>query len=233
MNMYDFWYALGTAVMDLKLLTSIPTAIANSEKGVCFKKLAARVFIETQPDGSVKVIQNTGSSGTFDLKGLTAVRKAIRAFIQKAPGAPPVSLYCGGKFSQFLAVGVIDTQANLDFTGIIELANQGFTAVGGGASVSAAFTALLGLCLIDQKARLVVAGTLPPNQDIPPRADVLTEFGLTDSAENARITSIANNPSFIDAQNSLVFGDRNTWDPNESCSEQFLSWEDHSERIAF
>ncbi len=228
--MYDLWYSLGTAVMNPALITTISTAIQNAGKP-CFNLLKSRLFTEVQPDGSTTLILNKTTAGLLDLDVLPAVRAAIRTFFQAAPGAPPVSLYAAGKLSQFLAVDVIDSQSvhgKLDFSDIINLANQAVTAVGGGANVSAAFTALLGLCLIDETARSVTAGNAAP------KPAVLNEFGLANVGEIARITSIVGHPNFMDAQKSFLEGDNNTWDPSESSSEQFFTWAGgHNERAVF
>lgn len=208
--MYDFWFTLGRAIMRIDLLDVI-------EKTAHFERLRERDIIETDMHGARKTLTNTVSAGLLQPDPTTAVRKAIRKYYvdHHVAGAPPVSIFTAGRFSQLLQVPAIGFRKN------VELAGQSYRNALQGHSerFTNGFVAFLGLCLVDS-----IITTEFANPSDPDLLDAIQEFGI-DPLELPNIVRYIGDEPFQKAQSDLLNG--SGWPCG--CLEQFRFWKGKNE----
>jgi hypothetical protein len=216
--MLDFWFTLGSAVMDPNLLTVVENA----------KPSFLQVNREIRENGAI-VIANNPASGLLGDNAAnpatTRVRLAIRGYLKKNSASPPISIYAAGKLSQLVQVPQIKFRDN------IKLANNAYVQACGMANVandpksfSPQFPAFLGLCLVDASLSVLFSSG---GADLD---EVIEEFGVNpDPAQpdlkvmNQTLTfksAGATTPDFVTAQNDLLNG--LAW--QGGCREQIIFW---------
>ena len=217
--MYDFWFTLGSAIMNPALLTTI------SAVPPVFTRVN-RTITET---GGTPPLINTTTAGLLNATSTPLVRDAIWNFLQTYPAipsksGPPISIYTAGKLCQLLTIPAIGFVAN------VGLANTAYTASLSGASpatFSESFPAYLGLCLVDPALQTKLAALLPD----PDVANSVAQFGINSSASSTEwpvITGFAAHPSLTAATSSLLAGPASPW--LTTCGEQFLYWGPQNDR---
>jgi hypothetical protein len=212
--MYDFWFTLGTAIIDPSLLTTVkPVALGPP---AVFTTISQRTI--TEPDTRFS-FTNTKTAGLLDADQTPLARAAIRSFIQHNPAAPPVSIYTAGRFCQLLLVDEIG------FADIIDAAHNAYTDAVKGytGSFPPAFAAVLGLCLIDENLLKFIikdTGQQSPDQQL---ISFMGEFGMNPdrtSPERSVLNTFAKDSRFQKAAHTLMTGP--TW--QELCGDQFFFW---------
>jgi hypothetical protein len=211
--MYDFWFTLGSAIMRPELLKVIST-------GAYFERLKKRDIVETNQAGTKKTYPNTTTPGLLRNKETTDVRNNIRQYyLRNTPGAPPVSIFTAGRFSQLLLVPEIGFEAS------VNLAHQAYhdALQGTPERFSNGFVAFLGLCLVDSKVTIWFQTPTDPGL-----LDALSEFGIDPDftkPELQVLTRYIAAKNFTTAQGNLLNG----FGWPSGCVEQFLFWEGKNE----
>jgi hypothetical protein len=221
--MYDFWFTLGSAIMNPSLLAAI-----NAVPPVF--NLVDRTITETAGGAVTFNNPNTTTAGLLDQNATGLVRDAIWNFLQKNPavpskfGPPPISIYTAGKFCQLLTIPAMGFAAN------VSLANSAYTASLKGAlpaTFSGRFPAYLGLCLVDAILQTKLAAQAPD----PDVNNSVAQFGIDSSPTSTEwpvITGYAAHPSLTAASSSLLAGAASPW--LITCGDQFLFWAPNNER---
>jgi len=234
--MYDFWFTLGSAVMDAGIFTNIQTAIKNSNTPP-FTLLTSRRIVEVGGKGFDKT--NTKTAGLLSSVmpdfATDTIRQLIRSYIQGNKNAPPVSIYTAGKFSQLLAIKWIDSVKQIDFPKIMTLANTAFVKAAKGATAGALppnFPAIIGLCLLDNAVATLIATSIPGTADGATLAAFMLEFGISKDAaspERMILTSyVTDQANFGLASGTLQQGDSTPW--QDLCGDQYFFWDTQNER---
>jgi hypothetical protein len=236
--MYDFWFTLGSAIMDASIFANIQTAVTAS----AFTLLQSRRIVDTDTTGAVIFDKtNTKTAGVLPAPSAAGVpsvtdgiRKSIRGFIQGNDNAPPVGIYTAGKFSQLLTIPWIDSATRTNFAGVMRLATQAYGNAAAGTRVDElpdTFPALVGLCLIDH----AMAGLIPLSSvttpDGPALQPVMAEFQISSnpqSLERQILSKFVHDPNFQTAATLLQQGDSTPW--QEVCGEQYFFWDPQNER---
>src|SRR5580698_6411616 len=221
--MYDIWYAMEIAIMRPTLVGKI------GQPAFTFVR---RQLIETDSNGNV-VFQTNGSpsTGNIDETDSAAVRVTIANFVKGfSASAPPISLYCAGRFCQMVNIAQFDTNTPGDtsFQAIVNLYHSAYaSALGSGTESSLdTFPAFLGLMAFDST---LVSEMNPVSARLP---EVLDEFGI---ALNSREWDIASefgaDPNFGSAFQLLMEGNANPWLDNPT-NEPIFFWDnDHSSHL--
>jgi hypothetical protein len=229
--MYDFSYALGTAVISHPALFNAVQAAGPQFEFV------TRVVTDTHQNGPVDV-RKPKSTGLLEENSTNAVRLAIATFLKGfAQAVPPVGLYTAGRFSQLLKIPLFNTADPAStFQNILVAANAAYTAALHGAARPAlpAFPATLGLCLMDGGVQILISkfpnGFLPGEQ--AELTELLGEFGVAFGDPNFLVLQrFVNNANFKHAFELLMgpTSDQNPWDEDGTTLEQGLFWEGRSE----
>lgn len=220
--MYDSWFTMGLAVMRPALLDAINAAQPAFN-------FVERIVCEVQPDGKLVALRKGHQTGLLENEPTTNVRRAIVKFAKAfSASAPPIGIYCAGRFSQYARITNFASQLpdKSKFSDIIALANTGYRrALGTDAeSTRPEFAAFLGACMLD--GALARELKTPTQEQI----DIASEFGITADASNRewRIsTAFAATDEYMTAANLFMTGDLDPW---ESISaEQIIFWEDFNE----
>ncbi|MGJ5817240.1 hypothetical protein [Paludibaculum fermentans] len=218
--MYDVWFATGAAIMSPALLDEV-------EQAQPVFTFVLREIKETDSNGTVTVFPPAPSTGLLEEDATTRVRLAISGFLRNfSPAAPPVGIYCAGRFCQYFAIQSFSSQdiETSSFRDIIDLANQAYLqALNGGAeSQLPAFPAFLGACLMDGA---IVANLRTPSAE---QLEVAAEFGLAPGSRDWDIAlAFTESPEFARAAFFLMAGDTNPW--TGGTGEQLFFWPGHSE----
>ena len=185
--MYDFWYAMGVAVItytnDPTRLPNLLHDIANAATAPAFD-FARRLIID-MPGGVPAFRQTAESTGTLQQAPTDDVRTAIAASVKRfSAAAPPIGIYCAGRFCQMVKIPAFSNNAGSSFADIVRLANTAYTsALAPDTPAALTFPALIGLLMLDSAfAREVPAPTARTLQ-------VLTDFGILTTSPDYRIAS--------------------------------------------
>jgi hypothetical protein len=219
--MYDFWFTLGSAIMNPALLDAI-----NAVPPVF--NLVDRTITETVGGKQTFKYANKTTAGLLDQESTCLVRDAIWNFLSKNPavpsksGPPPISIYTAGKFCQLLTIPMISFAVN------VGLANTAYTDSLKGAlpgAFSERFPAYLGVCLVDTTLQAKLAAP-PPDVDVD---NSVAQFGIDKGGtEWPVITGFAADPNLAKATGSLLNVPNGPW--LKTCDDQFLFWEANNER---
>jgi hypothetical protein len=212
--MYDYWFTIGSGIMDTGLLVAI-----NAVPPVF--NLVDRTISETV-GGVTTTLPKNATAGLLVKDPTTNVRLAIWNFLKQSPAVrpfpvPPISILTAGRFCQFLTVAAIGYAANNN------LANQAYTAALQGAdpgTFSPGFPAFLGACLIDSTLATKVATNNLLDPDVQ---TAVTQFGIDTSPQSNEwpvLTRFAADGNFVTASGNLLNGA--TW--ATGCLDQFLFW---------
>jgi hypothetical protein len=223
-NVYDFWFSLGTAIIDPGFLA----VIKKPAEGITAKfHFVERVVVELD-DGNA-IHRHGRSAGLLDEASTTAVRLAMAKYINGAPGAPPIGILAAGRFCQWVNIPTFDSHfapADGNFDKIIALTHNAYVAALGASPAPAApaFRAFLGLCLCDEN--LVFDFAAPTAALI----QAASEFGVTVGASTEWTISNAfvSHPDFQLAQRLFMRGDLDPWD-DAPTQEQIFFWKGRSE----
>jgi hypothetical protein len=221
---YDFWFTLGTAIIDPGFLA----VIKNPANGITANfHFVERVVVEL--DGENAIHRHGPSAGLLEEASTTAVRLAMANYIKGAPGAPPVGIYAAGRFCQLVNIPTFDsnhTPADGNFDKIIALAHNAWVSALGASPVPAipAFRAFLGLCLCDQN--LVFDFAAPT----PALIEAASEFGITVGTSPAWTIASAcvSHPDFSAGARLFMLGDLDPWDDAPTFEQAFF-WKGRSE----
>jgi hypothetical protein len=226
--MYDFWYALGTSAIHPRLLDAIEDAHPDFE-------FCPRLTVVTK--NHIPLLLNGPSTGNLIKKPTRDVRMAISAFLRNvSPSAPPVGLYCAGRFCQLIRIPKFQqSNAQSSLRHIIDHFHAAYVdALNGGApSDLPAFPALMGLCMCD--GILTSAMQSYPGGDPTDRAEmieILGEFGIPISGSNrdwAIILSFVSSPKFDFGEEWFMAGNANPWFETGNTLEQSMFWPNKSE----
>jgi hypothetical protein len=219
--MYDFWFTMGTLVMDPGLLPAIQTARPQFER-------VQRTFTETTNGEPPREFDNQ-TAGLLDKDATLRVRKAIWNYLHQHPPVSkcrplPISLYTAGRLCQLMTIPEIRFESKLGMYG--EAYHDTLRGFDPG-TFSEGLPALVGLCTVDWTLAQIFWGS-DPDQVLP---DVQAEFGLgADGQEWRLIERFVNHPQFKTAIPSFLKGpdDENPW--SVGCLDQFVFWMDKSER---
>jgi hypothetical protein len=220
--MYDFWYALGVAAIKPRLLDAIA-------KEVKFD-FVTRKIIETDQSGHKTVLPKGPNTGLLEYAATTSVRRTMARFVKKfSPSAPPIGIYCAGRFCQLMRICHFASQHPNDskFTDIIKLANKAYIKAldGGPKSAMPTFPAFLGLCLMDGN---FVFDFKRPTKKLK---EAVSEFGIrvgNASREWQIATAFVKTAEFQTATQYLMAGDSNPWQAHITL-EQIYFWPTFSE----
>jgi hypothetical protein len=227
--MYDFWYALGTSIIDPDLLKAIQGAPP-------FFEFCPRLTIVTK--NGQPALRHGPSTGNLKSKPTSDVRIAISAYLRKiSSSAPPVGMYCAGRFCQL--INIPRFQSTNDKSSLHHIIDHFHTAYlyalnGGQPSTLPAFPALVGLCPCD--GNVVNAMQQYPGGDPGSRAEVmeiLGEFGIRQFDDGNRdwyiIRRFVNSPDFSIGTTLFMGGDNNPWFETGNTLEQSMFWNGTSE----
>jgi len=216
--MYDFWFTLGSAIIDPGFLTTITNALDKP----FFQLLTLRLILETDPiTGKIQTIsQNTRTAGLLDLDKTPKFRLAVRAALPAS--APPVSIYAAGRLSQLLVV------PGIKFADVMSKASTAYAnakATVNPGNLPASFPAVIGLCLLDSTLASLIA---KPGDFTPDGTDLkefMMEFGISatpNTPERQMISNYVHDTKFGEAASSLLAGDSTPW--QDVCGDQFFFW---------
>jgi len=229
--MYDFWYALGTAVISHPgLFNAVQAAGPKFE-------FVTRVVVDAHQNGDVDV-RRPKTTGLLEETSTNAVRLAIATFLKGfAQAVPPVGVYTAGRFSQLVKIPLFNTKDPAStFDDVLKAAKVAFNAAlqGGAQPALPTLPALLGLCLMDGKVQILIRKF--PNGFVPGEqaelAEFLGEFGVALGDPNFLVLQrFVNNANFNHAFDLMMgpTNDQNPWDEDGTTLEQGLFWEDRSE----
>ena len=221
--MYDMWYTMGVAVIRPALVAAI------GKPNFTFVR---RELIERDSTGAV-VFQTNGASttGNIDKTDSALVRSNIASFVkQYSPSAPPIGLYCAGRFCQLVNIAKFDTgtPGDTSLQAIVNLFHNAYVlALGSGPESSLPiFPAFLGLMTFDAT---LVSELNPTSARVQA---VLTEFGITAGSREFQIASqFGAAADFAKAAQWLMEGDSTPWDDNPT-EEPIFYWDDeHSSHL--
>jgi hypothetical protein len=207
--MLDFWFSMGTTVMDPQLLTALKNATPVFTK-------VKRIITEN----GHTVVSNNPASGLLENAPTTRVRLALRAYLKPIAPTLPISIYAAGKMSQLLVI------PEIKFGVPMKLANTAYLEACTTAGVtndpsnfSALFPGFLGLCLLD--ANLTTLLAQGPGSDAD---EAIEEFGIDPDPANSDlkvINQLLTAPSdFLTAQQQLL--QSAGW--QVGCREQYFFW---------
>jgi hypothetical protein len=216
--MYDFWYALGTAVIDPAFLNDL--LVTGQPQ---FTPVPVRVITEQDGTGAqTAAFTNKTTAGLLEINSCTAFRNYVRQrIIQFSTAAPPISIYTAGRFSQLLCA------TKIGFKNLIGKLTTLYKSKSGNSHPAAAFVAAIGVCIIDQRLATQVA--LYPGQPIAQAFFV--EFGITSSTDQTFLSGFCGNQAFTDVQKALLKGTASTDTPwQDICPDQYLYWAPQNDR---
>jgi len=226
--MYDFWFSLGVA--------TVQPNFVDAFAGHAAFDFVQRTIVETDNTGKQIILPINPSAGVLRNNATTQVRVDIANYLQTfsqrnfGVPAPPVSIYCAGRFCQLVKIPAFQsTLPNSSFRDIVALANTAYKkAVGAGKpSKMQSFLAFLGLCLLDNN--LVADLILPqPTQKV---LDAAAEFGISPGGtpyEWGLAKAFVQTQEFGDATQLLMVGDANPW-KSHATEEQAYFWDGFSE----
>jgi hypothetical protein len=227
--MYDFWYALGVATIKPSLLVAIMKAKPTFP-------LVPRVLIEF-PQGLPRPLPVGPYTGTLEENPTTAVREAMAAFLQKfsvenySVLAPPVGIYCAGRFSQLITIPYFNSKKPREssLSNIFDLAHTAYLkAVGKGPeSKLASFPAFLGVCLMDTRFSTKI------QTPTPEALAAAAEFGISPDRTKREwniAQAFVKRVEFRGATYLLQGADKNPWSGHVT-SEQIFFWPDFNDHV--
>jgi len=232
--MYDFWFTLGSAIINTALIDEIFSIAVVKNVPVVFKPIGSREIIDPDDGTTPFDSTNTATAGLLDPGNTATLRTAIRNFfaIPKI-SAPPISIYATGRMAQLVSLpninlGYLVKDPTIGINGAYTDAVKALTHT---FSPSQGFAAALGLSLIDATLRAEIA---KPSQCFK---DFTSDFGLSDD-EITVLTNTNSDKRFAAVSSSLLNGNglplpggtkvSTPW--QDLCSDQFFFWDTQNRR---